>query len=539
MALFPTGGPRPTSSEAERAFYRALLAHLPKGWTAWHSLRLRAGGTWEGEGDFVIAVPDRAILIVEVKGGAIECRAGQWLQNGQLMKQAPRDQAHRLRRILEKKLDETYRGARPPILIATAFPQTPFQVPPSHGDLTGAVLGQQDLPWLGAALEALVDKQLGSVAPVRDDGWSSALHKLWGETWMPRVSLGTRIQLRERELVPLDADQIALLGMLDHSDRLLVTGGPGTGKTLLARALCERRAPALYLCWTRALAVAMRAGGIENAWPVREYAARLLRDAAVTIEDGADPEAWSNETWENVALHAAVDAVPAAAPAHGMVVVDEAQDFTEGDWELAKAVAAGGPFWAFGDAGQSFWPERVVPGGLFGAQWNLKARYRCPEPLASFADRYRPDRDGHDAAAREGLKRFPELRVVRVDDRESTLDRVKVEVARALRDGARPGDVAILSLRGKSKSALVQQRRLGDVTLARADAADAGEHVVADTFLRFKGLERPYIIVTELDAGEKYDVRMHVALTRATLQAVVLATAHDVELDPRLAPLCA
>ena len=490
MPLYPTGGPRPTSSEAERAFYRALLAHLPKGWSAWHSLRLRAGGTWEGEGDFVIAVPDRAILIVEVKGGAIECRDGQWFQNGQPLKQAPRDQAHRLRRILEKKLDETYRGSRPPILLATAFPQTPFQVPPSHGDLTGAVLGQQDLPWLGAALEALVDRQLGSVAPVRDEGWSSALHKLWGETWIPRVSLGTRIQLRERELVPLDADQIALLGMLDHSERLLVTGGPGTGKTLLARALCERRAPALYLCWTRALAVAMRAGGIENAWPVREYAARLLRDAGVTIEDGADPEAWSNETWENVALHAAVDAVPAGAPPHGMVVVDEAQDFTEGDWELAKAVAAGGPFWAFGDAGQSFWPERVVPRGLFGAQWNLKARYRCPEQLASFADRYRSDRGGDDAAAaaREALKRFPELRVVRVDDGESTLDRVKVEVTRALRDGARPGDIAILSLRGQSKSALVQQRGLGDVTLARADAADAGEHVVADTFLRFKGL---------------------------------------------------
>lgn len=539
MPLFPTGGPRPTSSEAERAFYRALLAHLPKGWTAWHSLRLRAGGTWEGEGDFVIAVPDRAIVIVEVKGGAIECRGGEWFQNGEPLKQAPRDQAHRLRRILERKLDETYRGARPPILIATAFPQTPFQVPPSHGDLTGAVLGQQDLPWLGAALEALVEKQLGPVAPVRDDGWSSALHKLWGETWIPRVSLGTRIQLRERELVPLDADQIALLGMLDHSDRLLVTGGPGTGKTLLARALCERRAPALYLCWTRALAVALRASGIENAWPVREYAAGLLRDAGVTIQDGAAPETWSNETWENVALHAAVDAVPAGAAAHGMVVVDEAQDFTEGDWELAKAVAAGGPLWAFGDAGQSFWPERVLPRGLFGAQWNLRARYRCPEPLASFADRYRPDREGGDAAAREGLKRFPELRVVRVDDRASTLDRAKVEVARALRDGARPGDIAILSLRGKSKSVLVQQRRLGDVTLARADAADAGEHVVADTFLRFKGLERPFIIVTELDAGEKYEVRMHVALTRATLQAVVIATTQDVELDPRLAPLCA
>jgi hypothetical protein len=61
--------------------------------------------------------------------------------------------------------------------------------------------------------------------------------------------------------------------------------------------------------------------------------------------------------------------------------------------------------------------------------------------------------------------------------------------------------------------------------------------VIVDTFLRFKGLERPYVIVTELDAGARYEVRMHVALTRATLQAVVVATPKDVAADPRLAAL--
>lgn len=536
MQLFPTGGPRPTSSEAERAFYRALLAQLPKGWRAWHSLRLRAGGTWEGEGDFVIAVPDRAIVVVEVKGGAIECRDGRWLQNGKPMRQAPRDQAHRLRRLLEKKLDEVYRGARPPILIATAFPGTPFQVAPSHGDLTGAVLGQQDLPWLGAALEALVDKQLGETPAVKDDGWSSALHRLWGETWIPRVSLGTRIQLRERELVTFDADQVALLDMLEHSRRLLVMGGPGTGKTLLARELCERRSPVLYLCWTRALAVAMRASGVQDAWPVREYAARLLRDAGIEIEGGARPDVWSNETWEHVALHAAIDAALPGPAEYAMIVVDEAQDFTEGDWELAKAVAGDGAFWAFGDGGQSFWPERAVPRGLFGAELVLKARYRCPEPLAAFADRYRTEPATARASGAERVEPLPELRVVRAEP-ETVLERTRAEVARAMRDGVRPEDIAILSLRGQSKSDVVQLARLGDVPLARADAPEAAERVVADTFLRFKGLERPYVIVTELDADDKYDVRMHVALTRATLQATVVATSKELDADPRLAAL--
>jgi hypothetical protein len=61
--------------------------------------------------------------------------------------------------------------------------------------------------------------------------------------------------------------------------------------------------------------------------------------------------------------------------------------------------------------------------------------------------------------------------------------------------------------------------------------------VVADTFLRFKGLERPFVIVTELVHGEgmKYDVRMHIALTRATAGVIVVCDEDAVGRDPRLA----
>jgi len=74
----------------------------------------------------------------------------------------------------------------------------------------------------------------------------------------------------------------------------------------------------------------------------------------------------------------------------------------------------------------------------------------------------------------------------------------------------------------------------------RADHPEREAHVVADTFLRFKGLERPYVLVVELEHGERrYDVRMHVALSRALVQAFVVAHASVVARDPRLAVLAA
>jgi hypothetical protein len=49
--------------------------------------------------------------------------------------------------------------------------------------------------------------------------------------------------------------------------------------------------------------------------------------------------------------------------------------------------------------------------------------------------------------------------------------------------------------------------------------------VVADTFLRFKGLERPAVVITDLHLVKGATaVRMHIALTRALDTARVVAS---------------
>ena len=93
----------------------------------------------------------------------------------------------------------------------------------------------------------------------------------------------------------------------------------------------------------------------------------------------------------------------------------------------------------------------------------------------------------------------------------------------------------MLSLAGRSKSRIGSGARIGGHEVVRADDEAAPAQLVADTGLRFKGLERPWIIVTELGLGpSRYDVRMHIALTRATVGCVVVATEAELDADPRL-----
>lgn len=505
--LHPQGAPRPTSSHAEQSLHRALATGLPQGWSAWHSLRVRSETGWEGEGDFVVAIPDRGLLVIEVKGGAIEVRDGQWLQNGKLMARAPREQGHSFARLLVSKLEERGLRGTPVFAVATAFPSSPFSNPPRQGDLDGAVLGQQDLPYLREALEAMRERLFPPQQRPRDSRWVELLHELWGETWTPRLVLGDRARLREQELIPFDQQQLHLLDMLRKNQRCLVTGGPGTGKTLLAcemwRRLRARGARPALLCWTNALASSLRASGIDTAFTVRELAAELITEVGIDPQDGAPPSAWSAETWELVSLHAAADALELGRNRFDAVVIDEAQDLSPNDWELVRGLADGRSLWGFADEGQGFWRDRHVPKDCFGALAELRERYRCPEPLAAFADHYRtrepssvpPPARLSSAPPPAPIVPIDELRIVRLPSATAVEEYAAREIQKALSEGLQPHDIAVLSLGGQLKTDLCARDRIGEVSVRRADAPDASEHVVADTFLRFKGLERPLVPV--------------------------------------------
>jgi hypothetical protein len=251
----PSDAPRPTSSEAEKVVWSALKKRLPAGWRAWHSLRLRDGKGFLGEGDFVLAHPERGMMVMEVKGGHVEQRDGRWYQNGKELDPAPLTQGLGFQRKLLERLD-AFGSAPPSWGVAAAFPDVEFDDPPTEDDLRGALLGKTQLHWLEQYFDGLTRRVLPAPKAARGD-WMERIQKLWGLAWIPGLSLGTRARLAAERRFELDEAQLSALDGLLENDRVLISGGAGSGKTLLAAEAARRHAAegkkVLLLCFTAPL----------------------------------------------------------------------------------------------------------------------------------------------------------------------------------------------------------------------------------------------------------------------------------------------
>ena len=169
--------------------------------------------------------------------------------------------------------------------------------------------------------------------------------------------------------------------------------------------------------------------------------------------------------------------------------------------------------------------------------------YRCPAPVTQLASRFYRGPDGMEpyAVLEEGSA--PDI--VTAEPGAATVDAVRQQLHRLIHDQeVRPWDIAVLSGHTASKSEVWARRRFGNVELWNGAIDDAGhslalpadevpdlppdDHIVQfETIRRFKGLERPVIILCELpDEAPRLDALLYTGLTRATAHLVVIATAN-------------
>jgi DNA helicase IV len=325
----------------------------------------------------------------------------------------------------------------------------------------------------------------------------------------------------------------------DEIDRLLIKGCAGSGKTLIAseaaRRLAARGKKVLMLCFTEGLARWLKAQHTDTGVrvePIRIFAKSILRNNSQSLSEVGD----DNLDWDKLAFEAAGVVEEKKDPElfFDAVIVDEAQDLEIGDWELIRCLSGDNKLWAFHDPKQQFWQDREPDQSLFNTKINLKNNYRTPHSLMEVANSYGMNCDST-ALVQTALDEKT-LDVICAPSPSSIAKKVELEIKKLRGDRFDAHRIAVLSLRGKSATdSILKKLNLPDIDCYSVDEELADDHLIADTFLRFKGLERDAVIITDLCPDQSnYATRMHIALTRSLACARVITTREILGSDPVL-----
>lgn len=255
-------------SNAERKMYDVLQELNLKNAYVLHSLGLpRHRSKIYGEIDFVV-VCERGVACLEIKGGRVECRDGQWsfidrYGTERVKPEGPFAQVtgnmFSLRDILKRHFEGNPHMRNILMASGVVFPDITF-----HSD------SQEIIP------EIIYDRTTEDISEYMNrvfDYWQQRQHREPSKLSPSDIreivqflradfcfipSLNDRLEQVEQKLVRLTKEQAQLMQALGMNDHLIVEGGAGTGKTLLAAEFARRQLEqgdrVLYLTYNKNLA---------------------------------------------------------------------------------------------------------------------------------------------------------------------------------------------------------------------------------------------------------------------------------------------
>lgn len=359
---FPEPARATSESKAELDLFRSLGEQLGPDFVVLHSVawiaRPGGAGPREGETDILILHPTHGVLVVEVKGGRISLDYGDrtWSSTDRHgvvhpiknpFNQARRGKFAILEKITESRAWSKLGIGRFMVGYAVFLPDVGDSDRLKGPDAPGEIIGDRgDLTALSAWVDGAFRYWAGEAQTARPIGKNGvdALVALFARVATTRPLLSARIGDEDAARLTLTERQASILDVLRRQRRVMIAGGAGTGKTLIAREKAVRLAAeglrTLLLCYNRGLADHLReqCTGIEgldvatfhqvcHRWVARAKE-RLGRDL---LADARHALPGADEFHQQMPL-ALANAVDALGPRYDAIVVDEAQDFGDEYW---------------------------------------------------------------------------------------------------------------------------------------------------------------------------------------------------------------
>jgi ATP:corrinoid adenosyltransferase len=339
-------------------------------------------------------------------------------------------------------------------------------------------------------------------------------------------SIGGRIAESEAELIRLTENQYELLDALDGNQRVLITGGAGTGKTVLAveeaRRLVAQGLHVLVTCFNQPLGAHL-AGELKDlerveALHFHALCTRWAKEAHLDTQQR--PNEAADEYYERRMPDLLAEAADRLERRVDAVVVDEAQDFLP-DWlETLELLLEDrdGIMFLFADENQAIFRRSFVgPAGF--VRYRLTANLRNSGAIHQLLVSHFAERSI--ARGSTGVDV-----VVSIWSGERELCHELSSWLTRLRDNGVPGAaITVLTGRSISGSRFARDEIVGSFLLC-ANPKRHNEIRLA-TVHRFKGLESPVVILCEMEDIHRSAARAlwYTGISRARSALILLV--HD------------
>jgi hypothetical protein len=534
-----------------------LLASGPDEWVALHSLDL---APWNRglrtEVDFVVIVPEAGILCIEVKSQEnLSFDGERWYPAS--ITRSPFKQASDARHTLYRRLsDLAPQFKRVPVVHCCIFARARFELPPNLSVQPWELLDGPALRTFHGGGEFCADLKLRIEQSVGSDSSLTPLERRLSAAEIESlvrycVPVQRRHPDRREEILRrqheldrvLREHQKPLVQLAALNERIVVSGGAGTGKTLIAMEAARRAAEAgrrvALLCFNQLVGDWMRRRLQEMAPSLPNLvvgrAIRVMAEmAGVEIPEDPSPDFWDRVLPERVEERL-TDPDFKASASIDYLVLDEAQDVLARPWLwdcLAQCLTGGiqrGSFMLLGDFDHQVLAQRDLMQRALAATYETSRAVRWR--LAENCRNYRII--GDTAVRLSGLNGEVYSGYLRsgggVENYDIFFydhDREQLEgLGRLLRDfksqGYKPSEITLLSLRTDQLSAATRLKQSG---WRLRPAWQHGEQTGYSSIHAFKGLENKVIILTDmlLEGREFHRDLFYTGMTRATESVRVL-----------------
>lgn len=336
--MIPSDWADKNASHAERLVWHLLRDHTPGDWLAIHSLGLASHSRkpW-AEADFVVICGD-GVIVLEVKGGRVSVENGRWTTNGKPLNESPFGQAGGAAAAIHSELRDRFPVLRRAIVgWGVVLPDVTFDRE-GPGILPAVVYDDRDLPTEMADYIHRVGTHWRAYHRLDGDafrplsrGERAAIARYLNPTFDLVPTLRSQVARSEEQLARLTRQQGRVMRGLRMKERVIVRGGAGTGKTMLAleeaRYLAATGRRTLFCCRSPLLADRVRPQLDEtiDVHAIEPYTRELVRDAGMWADL---PPASNADLRDLFVPQAACEAAIELGQAAGFdaIVIDEAQD---------------------------------------------------------------------------------------------------------------------------------------------------------------------------------------------------------------------